>query len=163
MYGVRAHEFYCTPLLCKIIGSTTNSAKCGKTPVNGAKSPGMAWNPRGMAWNPREMQLNSGNSRAYFASIAYNWPKLKKCMTVGQGLLKSKVTLGLSYSRVNRRNVNVGQSQTFINHHNHVWYHDWSSGQLEPFSIIIKYQWEDRIFDVVRRNIYLTPNVTGIY
>ena len=61
MYGVRAHEFYCTPLLCKIIGSTTNSAKCGKTPVNGAKSPGMAW-------NPREMQMNSGNSRAYFAS-----------------------------------------------------------------------------------------------
>ena len=48
MYGVRAHEFYCTPLLCKIIGSTTNSAKCGKTPAskwgeipgNGMKSPG---------------------------------------------------------------------------------------------------------------------------
>ena len=40
MYGARAHEFYCTPLLCTIIGSTTNSAKCGKTPVNGVKAHG---------------------------------------------------------------------------------------------------------------------------
>ena len=34
------HEFYCTPLLCTIIGSTTNPGKCCKTPVNGVKSPG---------------------------------------------------------------------------------------------------------------------------
>ena len=40
MFGVRAHEFNFTPLLCTIIGSTTNPAKCGKTPVNGVKAPG---------------------------------------------------------------------------------------------------------------------------
>ena len=39
MYGVWALEFYCTPLLCTIIGSTTNTAKCGKTPANGVKAP----------------------------------------------------------------------------------------------------------------------------
>ena len=42
MYGVRAHEFYCTPLLCTITASTTNpqNAKCGKTQVNGVKAQG---------------------------------------------------------------------------------------------------------------------------
>ena len=40
MFGVRAHEFNFTPLLCTIIGSTTNPAKCGKTSVNGVKTPG---------------------------------------------------------------------------------------------------------------------------
>ena len=40
MFVVRAHEFNFTPLLYTIIGSTTNSAKCGKNPVNGVKTPG---------------------------------------------------------------------------------------------------------------------------
>jgi len=38
--GVRAHEFYCSHFLCTIIGNTANTAKCGKTPVNGVKAPG---------------------------------------------------------------------------------------------------------------------------
>ena len=40
IYGVRVHEFYCSHLLCTIVGSTTNTAKCDKTPVNGVKAPG---------------------------------------------------------------------------------------------------------------------------
>ena len=72
MFGVRAHEFNFTPLLCTIIGSTTNPAKCGKTPVNGVKTPGNGIKSPGYGINPREMQMTHGNSRAYFASNSYN-------------------------------------------------------------------------------------------
>ena len=55
MYGVRALEFYCTPLLCTIIGSsTTYPAKCGKTPVNGVKAPGNGVKSPGNAYESRE-------------------------------------------------------------------------------------------------------------
>ena len=53
MYGVRALEFYCTPLLCTIISSTTNPAKC-KTPVNGVKAPGNGMKSPGNADESRE-------------------------------------------------------------------------------------------------------------
>ena len=54
MFGVRAHEFYFTPLPCTIMGSTTNPAKCGKTPVNGVKAPGNGVKSPGNADESRE-------------------------------------------------------------------------------------------------------------
>ena len=40
MSGVRAHEFYCTPLLCTIIACTTNPGKWGGSPKEWHEIPG---------------------------------------------------------------------------------------------------------------------------
>ena len=74
MFGVRAHEFYYTPLLCTIMGSKTNPAKRGETPVNGAKAPGNGMKAPGNGMKSPGNGVKSpgnadpGNSRAYFAS-----------------------------------------------------------------------------------------------